>query len=155
MPFALLFVGLILVTAGVRGKTSELYGLVKGDIENQPGRAGFIYWLFSILVIGSLGYIDELKPISRAFMALVIVVLFLKAGNPTGVGGGLFASLNQALKANPVTPEQTVTNGIETPIASARPTIGNYPINLGTGITGIFHGVQSDLQDFLQQNSQQ
>lgn len=134
MPFALIFVGLILVTAGVRNKTGELYTLVKGDIESQPGHPGYIYWLFSILVIGALGYIEELKGLSRAFMALIIVILFLKAGNPSGIGGGFFSQLNQGLAANP---------NNSTPVTA--------PINIG-GISGTFHGTESDLSQWYQQN---
>lgn len=101
MPFALVFVGIILVTAGVRDKTSDLYTLVKGDIESNGSQKGYIYWMVAILIIGSLGYIDSLKSLSRAFMALVIVVLFLKAGNPQAIGGGFFAQFFSALGLNP------------------------------------------------------
>jgi hypothetical protein len=131
MPFALIFAGLILVTAGVRGKSQELYTLVKGDVET-----GYIYWMFSILVLGALGYIEELKPFSRALMALVIVVLFLKAGNPSGIGGGFFSQLNQGLAANPGPGNSPVVD---------------TPINIG-GLTGQFHGTQGDLNNWYQQN---
>jgi hypothetical protein len=97
MPFALLFVGIVLIAAGVNGKTSTLYQLVKGDIEGTNGQTGYLVWMFSILVIGALGYVEGLKPISRAFMALVLVVLFLKEGNPQNVGGGFFAEIQSQL----------------------------------------------------------
>jgi hypothetical protein len=96
MPFVLLFIGALLLASGVNGQTKTLFTLVKGDIE-----AGYIYWIISILVIGALGYIDELRPISRAFMALVIVVLVLKAGNPLSSNGGLFQSFQNQIKQGP------------------------------------------------------
>lgn len=85
-----------MIAAGINGQSKTLFTLVKGDIE-----AGYIYWMFSILVIGALGYVSDLKPLSRAFMALVLVVLILKAGNPVNGQGGLFAQLQAGLKANP------------------------------------------------------
>lgn len=96
MPFALIFAGALLIAAGINGQSGQLFTLVKGDIE-----AGYIYWMFSILVIGALGYVEDLKPLSRAFMALVLVVLILKAGNPVSGQGGLFSQLQAGLQANP------------------------------------------------------
>lgn len=97
MPFALIFAGALLIASGINGKSGQLFTLVKGDIEG-----GYIYWMFSILVIGALGYSEDLKPLSRAFMALVLVVLVLKAGNPLkNSGGGLFAQLQAGLAASP------------------------------------------------------
>jgi hypothetical protein len=87
MPFALLIVGIVLVTAGVRDTTGDLTKLVKGDFQGQDN---FAYWLVSILIIGSLGYIEEFRPLSRMFLVLVIVVLFL-------TNGGVFAKFNQQI----------------------------------------------------------
>lgn len=147
MPFALIFVGLILVTAGVRQKTGDLYTLVKGDIESSSGQTGYLYWMVAILIIGAVGYIENLKPFSRAFMALVIVILFLKTGNPLGTGGGFFAQFQAGLGS---TPASTSDVSIETPLAPARPITINSPINVG-GITGNFSGSPGALQDLLNQ----
>jgi hypothetical protein len=97
MPFALIFVGAVLVAAGVRGKTSQLYTLVKGDIESDASRKGYIYWMVSILIIGSIGYIEELAPISRAFLALVLVVLLIGAGKKN-----FFSQFQQGISSNPI-----------------------------------------------------
>jgi hypothetical protein len=99
MPFALLIIGTALVIAGVRntvydykGKDGEmhpgLFTLAKNDF---TGNNNYIYWMLSILVIGSLGYIDSIKPLSRAFLVLVIIVLFLKNGKD----GGFFERFNK------------------------------------------------------------
>lgn len=85
MPFAFLIVGVVLVAAGVRDKSSDLWQLVRGDFE---GDSNYLRWALSILVIGSLGYIEPLKPVSRAFLFLLIVVLFLS-------NGGFFDKFNQ------------------------------------------------------------
>lgn len=94
MPFALLLVGLVLLISGAKNTQDTLFATVKGDFTGQDN---FIYWFVAIMIIGGLGYIPKLKPISTAFLALVIVVLFLKKGNANGLGGGLFSQLTSAL----------------------------------------------------------
>ena len=87
MPFLFIIVGVLFVVSAVRGTNTQLIGLLKGDF---TGHGNFVYWLASILVIGAVGYIPELKPVSRAFLVLVIVVLFLS-------NKGVFAKATQAL----------------------------------------------------------
>lgn len=113
MPFALAIIGIILLIAGVRGKQDVLFSTVKGDF---TGPNNFIFWMVSIFVIGAIGYIPKLKPVSTAFLALVIVVLFLRKGT------GFFAQAQRALNLTtsttlnpnvinqPVTPGQPITN---------------------------------------------
>lgn len=85
MPFALILVGIVLVVAAVRNTSDVLFTTVKGDF---TGTDNFAYWLVSILIIGALGYIKPLAPLSRAFLALLVVVLFLS-------NGGFFSKFNQ------------------------------------------------------------
>lgn len=94
MPFALLIIGLVLLISGVRATQDTLFSLVKGDF---TGTDNFIYWLGAIMIIGALGYIPKVKPISTALLVLVIVVLFLKKGNAQGLGGGFFSQFTNAL----------------------------------------------------------
>ncbi len=98
MAFALLIIGAVLLISAVKGTTdgpNGLFALVQGDF---TGQGNFIYWLAAILVIGALGYIPKLKPISVALLGLVIIVLFLKRGDPsTSLGGGIFAQLTTGL----------------------------------------------------------
>lgn len=80
MAFVFIIVGVILVTAGIRDKQDELWALLQKDFSpaaQQGNNHSFLPWFFAILVIGALGYIEELKPVSRAFLVLVIIVLFL------------------------------------------------------------------------------
>jgi hypothetical protein len=74
MPFALLFVGIILLVAGLRGQIGNLTSLIKSDF---TGSGNYFYWILAILVVGSIGYVKKLQPISDAFLTLVMVVLFL------------------------------------------------------------------------------
>src|SRR5712671_4334194 len=94
MPFALLMIGVVLLVAGIRDKQDDLFALVKGDF---TGQANFVYWVISIMIIGAVGYVPKLKPISTGFLVLVILVLFLKRGDPKGVGGGFFEKFTAAL----------------------------------------------------------
>lgn len=96
MPFALLVVGILLLVAGVRNTQDTLFSLVKGDFS---GPDNFIFWFLAIVLIGALGYIPKLKPISTAFLGLVVLVLFLKKGQAGGFGGGFFQQFTQALNA--------------------------------------------------------
>jgi hypothetical protein len=85
MPFILFIVGLVLVVSAVRGKQDALFALLKSDF---AGSGSFIPWLVSLLVIGGLGYVKSIKPITDAFLVLVIIVLFLS-------NGGFFAKFAQ------------------------------------------------------------
>lgn len=89
MPFALLVVGLVLIISGVRGTQSDLFASVKGDF---TGSNNFVYWALSILVVGALGYVPTLRPLSRGFIVLIVVGLLFNKAN-----GGFFNEFQSAL----------------------------------------------------------
>jgi hypothetical protein len=93
MPFAFALTGLVLLIAGVRGTSDDLLKLVAGDV---TGDNSFIYWILAIAVLGALGYVDTLRPLSRGLLLLVLVVLVLTEGKKTG-SGGLFQKFTQAV----------------------------------------------------------
>lgn len=93
MPFAFAFIGLVFIIAGFRGTTTELMKLLQGDLFGQNN---FIYWLIAIGILGALGYIDTLRPLSRAFLVLLLLVLVLDEGKKES-GGGLFTKFQQAI----------------------------------------------------------
>jgi hypothetical protein len=95
VPFAFIIVGVVLVISGVKGTSSQLLSLVKGDL---TGTNNYLYWIVAILIIGSIGYIPSFKSLSHAFLALVLVVLVLKEGNPNSGGGGFFQEFQSALQ---------------------------------------------------------
>lgn len=84
-----------MVTAAVRNTVADdvatkqlgLTHLLKDDF---TGKNNFVYWVLSILIVGAIGYIKPLQPVSRAFMLLIIIVLFL-------TNKGVFAQFNEAL----------------------------------------------------------
>lgn len=135
MPFALLIVGVVLLVSSVRNTQDDLYALVKGDF---TGPNNYLYWMVSILLIGAVGYIPTLKPLSRIFLVLVIVVLFVRKG---GVGTNILQQFNAQAFASSSSVSSTslsgdglslqqwldsltpnTPTGIEPPLASARPT---------------------------------
>lgn len=89
MPFALIISGLVLLISGVKGTQNNLYTLVKGDFS---GPNNYFFWMLSILVIGGLGYVKSLQSLSKAFIVLVVVGLFL-------TNKGFFAQFQSAIKS--------------------------------------------------------
>lgn len=118
MPFALIIIGVVLVVASVRNTQDDLYTLVKGDFSGQNN---YLYWMVSILIIGAVGYVPTLKPLSRMFLALLVVVLFLSHG-------GVLSQLNAQL-------------------FSATGNVSDMPISIG-GLSGSFTGDLNDLSKY-------
>jgi hypothetical protein len=87
MPFVLVIVGLFLLIAAIRNQQGALFTLLKNDF---TGQQNFIAWFLAIFLIGALGYIPKLKPLSIAFLILVILVLFISKDNPSNPGSGGF-----------------------------------------------------------------
>lgn len=99
MPWLFIIIGVVMITAAARDTVADykdangnaqsgLTTLLKNDF---IGTNNFTYWVLSILVIGAIGYIEPLKPISRAFLVLVVIVLIVSHG-------GVFEQFNAALK---------------------------------------------------------
>lgn len=126
MPFALLIVGIVLVVAAVRNSQNDLFTLLKGDF---TGQNNFIYWMLAILLVGALGYIPSMTKLSRAFLVLILVVLFLSHK-------GFFQQFQQQIGATqPVSnpPVQSVYNGQEflQPTQNVPTSSGALPIMFG------------------------
>jgi hypothetical protein len=94
MPFAFAIVGLVLVIAGVRGKSGDLLDLVKVDL---TGPNNFVYWILAMLILGGLGYIDDFRDLSRALLVLVLLVLVLREDQQGS--GGFFVEFQSAVKS--------------------------------------------------------
>jgi branched-subunit amino acid permease len=89
MPFALLTIGLILLVVSVRGTQNDLFDLLKSDV---TGPNNYLYWVLAILAVGAVGYIPRLKPVSNAFLVLIVAVIFLR-------NGGFFDQFSAAIAA--------------------------------------------------------
>lgn len=101
MAFALLIIGITLVTVSVRNTQATFTARVANDFQ---GPGNFIYWIAAIMIIGAVGYIPKAKSVSDLFLVLILVVLFLKKGNTSGVGGGFFQQFTTALSGSNTAP---------------------------------------------------
>jgi hypothetical protein len=126
MAFALILAGLMLIISSARNTQGDLFDLLKGDF---TGPNNFIFWLISILLIGSLGYIPKLKPLSTAFVVLVVVVLVLTKGNPKGKGGGFFEQFTTALNSTqkPTAAAPAKTSTASGPVGGSGLSLGSLP----------------------------
>jgi hypothetical protein len=96
MPFALVFVGMILIVTGVRNTYKQLGTMVVADMtgSNAPqGRAGFIMFAAAIGMVGALGAIKEMRTFSHYFLALILISILL---SNTGVMQKFIAALKSA-----------------------------------------------------------
>lgn len=74
MPLALLVIGIVFLAAAIRGTQKELFEVLKDDF---TGPNNFLVWGLAFFVIGAIGYYRPLKPLSSAFMVLVVLGLFV------------------------------------------------------------------------------
>lgn len=89
MPFLLVVIGITLIITSAKNNQGTLLNLVQSDF---VGPNNFIFWFLSIIIIGSIGYIKWLKPISNAFLVLIVVVLILSEK-------GFFAAFTSQINA--------------------------------------------------------
>jgi type IV secretory pathway VirB2 component (pilin) len=94
MPILLIGSGLVLILTGVNGDAKQLYSLIAQDF---TGPGSFIYWLVAIVILGALGYVKGLEDLSKAFLILVLIVLFLD-------NGGFFAQFQAYVKQTQTPP---------------------------------------------------
>lgn len=106
MPFALLFIGLLLLVSGVQNTYKQLGEQVTKDF---TGDGNFFYWVISLGIVGSIGYIKEYKKVSDAGLILLLVVFVFAASNKKNV----FSMLTSGLKEGTSTP--TLPIGQELP----------------------------------------
>lgn len=100
MAFVLLIAGAVLLASAIQNTQSTiLFPTLKSEF---TGPNNFIFWFIAILLIGSIGYIPKAKGISTAFLTLVVIVLLLSKGNPSGTGGGFFAQFTSQIQQSQV-----------------------------------------------------
>lgn len=110
MPFALILIGVIIAVAGIRNTygitqpdgTPGLWGLIENDFTTQ---GGYLVWVAAIAVIGALGYVPRLRPLSIALMALVLLVL-------TVSNKGIFAQLQNFVLTGADAGQSSVTGSV-------------------------------------------
>jgi|ERR1700733_4035451 len=91
MPLVFGVIGIVLIVSGVRGTTGALSSTVAQDFTPN---GGYLRWVIGIGLVGAVGYIDELKTISRMFMAIVLIGLIWS-------NKGVFSQLTQETATAP------------------------------------------------------
>jgi hypothetical protein len=94
VPFVLLVLGILFFVVSLQGTQGSLFALLKSEF---VGTNSFVVWAAAFVIIGLLGYIKPIRPITHAFLVLMLLVLILTNGK------GFFSQFNSAL-ASPVTP---------------------------------------------------
>lgn len=74
MPFFLLIIGIIFLVAVIRGNQNDLLNLVKSDF---GGSNNFLLWVMAIVIIVALGSFKTIRPVSDAFLGLIILVIIV------------------------------------------------------------------------------
>ena len=123
-----------MIITGVKGTYAQFGSQVASDF---TGSQPFTYWVFAIIAVGALGYIDSLRTVSRLFLTLIIVVMVI-------ANKGFFANLTDALKQGPIAPQggtgapaSNVASSASTSSASTAGLFGQSPGQPGaTGTSG-------------------
>lgn len=124
MPFALIAIGLLLVIAAYNNTQDVLGGQLKKDFS---GSTGFVYWIAAIIIVGAIGYMKPMQTVSRAMLALILVVVFL-------TNSGVFAQFNAALAGSA---GGTDANGDKGAAGGASPGMGDAPGEAGPLVMGL------------------
>jgi len=96
MGFALIVAGLLMIVTGGRGTYAQFATQVAKDFTGPVGQ-NFTYWLVALGAVGAVGYIKPLQTVSRLFLVLIIIAIFLS-------NKGFFAQFTSALAQGPVAP---------------------------------------------------
>ncbi len=99
MPIALLIIGALLIVSGAEGKTKALGSHLASDFVGTNGSKGFAVWVLALVAIGAIGYVPRAKPLSDAFLALIIVVIFLDNNQNSS---GFFANITEVINGTAV-----------------------------------------------------
>jgi hypothetical protein len=90
MPFIAIFIGLCLVITGAQNTQGQFFQLLETD------SVGFGKWALAIFGIGALGYIKPIRPVTDAFLVLVVMGLFF---SNKGFFANLFNSVDNSTSA--------------------------------------------------------
>ncbi len=109
MPYAFIVVGLLMIVTGARNTFRQFGAQLVKDF---TGPGNFTWWIASLGAVGAVGYIPKLRPVSTAFMTLIVIVLVIAQK-------GLFPKLTAALKAGPTAPGPAPAGASSTGLGAA------------------------------------
>lgn len=129
MPYAIILIGAVLLVSGIRGTYSDLWQLVRGDFS---GTDSYLAWVAAIAVIGGIGYVPKLKPLSVALLTLLLIVLVLTREK----GGGVFEKLQAYIQAGipGSAGNKTAVNSLPEPSTEQLSDAATIALNLGAGL---------------------
>lgn len=93
MPLIFIAIGILFLVLARNGTQGDFEQLLKSEF---TGAQSFIVWASAIVILGLLGFFKPIRPVTDAFIGLIILVLILH-------NKGFFGQLNAALR-NPVAP---------------------------------------------------
>ena len=128
MPFALLFVGMLLIITGFQDTYKQLGTQVQKDF---TGNNNFIYWIIAIGIVGAIGYVKEFQTMSRAFIGLIIVAMFLSQKSGTAQGIQFFQNFTSGIQSGSNAPVDAIGTPLPATGGSSGSTSGG-----GSGILG-------------------
>lgn len=113
MPFVLIFMGALFTAAAVNNTQGALAAQLRKDF---TGPGNFSLWAVTVVGIGSLGYLKQIKPIVDSLLLLIFLVFVL-------ANRGFFQQFNSALNGA-LTPQPGDVAGQSLPDAIKNSTIG-------------------------------
>lgn len=127
MPFALVFIGLIMIVSGARDTHTALG---KELTEDFTGPGNFLYWFAAIGVLGAVGSIPQFRKFSHYFMALIILAMFIS-------NRGFFTKFSEAIGQPVTNPKASNNNYIvgNSDAGSAKAPTEN--LSLGNGVLSL------------------
>lgn len=128
MPLVILVIGLMLFVSGMRNTQDEFLALIKSDFIGGKNGNGFFAWMLAIAAIVVIGYYKPVRPISDAFLLLVIIILFLSNKGVASQFVTQTSNLQQA-SSNPSTNQQTqpINSGLESALDNLKNFFGSKP----------------------------
>jgi len=112
MPVFLLIIGVLMMVLAVRGNTTYAINLVKADV---LGTNGFVMWILAVIVLVSLGHIKSIRPVTDAFLGLVILVIIVYSyKNNNSIFSDFVSQVKEGVSTNGncgQTPSATITGG--------------------------------------------
>ena len=119
MPFALIFFGIIALVVAVRDTGRDARALLVSEF---TGPNNFLTWIAGIGGVGAVGYIPGLQGLSRIFLVLIFIGLFLSHD-------GFFAKLQlQVLNRRGRNVDVNTPGNVDVGAAPSAPTAPAAPV---------------------------
>ena len=104
MEVALVFIGILLITAGIKGTEHDLAAQLESDV---LGSDGFIVWLAALITIWLIGKIPGFQTPAKYLIVLIMVSIVLRNSN---ISQNLIAAISGAISSGPI-PGQPIQTG--------------------------------------------